>query len=423
MAVTLGNWAHSFKTKDETTDIVEASLKIGRIGLNLLRMMEPKAPIEYRLTSIKTLADLCMTVGLSLESMNRPMACLEYLDRAEQHYKQYMDRMPFVSDQDRIICESMYEYCRGKEAEAWYRMVNDIPEKDRANYLLFSKSYLVHSLIRLSLMGNEEFVKDLRNVMHDVDILSEKYGMPDASIIENELFPKDVDEYRLWCFDKVLIINFYCEVPSLQAEHLEDEVTFELDGKDRIIMDDVLASFDHCRRILFRFSGLSPEELIAKGRDEDVEYLIDCHIRLYSVLDKFAKIIRTVSGLDCNLNGFWEIGEELKNNRNPYLKAISMIKEDLFPDKEAKMGNYEDPHLMYAQAYYQTSFIRNHIVHDAFRIADPGEENYIEAGVAALKAADLHYQTMTLAYTVREAIMLLQMAVEYGKREGGKPSH
>ena len=260
-------------------------------------------------------------------------------------------------------------------------------------------------------------------MMRDIDALSERYGLPDVSIIENELFPKDVDEYSQWCFNQVLFINFYCEVPSLQAEHLKDEVAFELDGKDRIIMDDVLASFDHCRRILYRFSRFTPEELSAKGRDEDVECLIDCHIRLYSILDKFSKIIRTISGLDWKLKGFWEIGDKLGESQNPYLKAISLVKEDLFPDEEAKIGNYEDPHLMYAQAYYQTSFIRNKIVHDAFRIAEPDEEDYIEAGVAALKASDLHYQTMTLAYAVREVMLLLQMAVEYEKREGGKPSH
>ena len=155
LSATLGHWAYSFDSKDETRKIIDASLKIGRIGLNLLRLIEPKAPIEYRLTAVKTVADLCMTVAISLECVNRYMACLEYLDRAEQHYKQYLDVMPSVSEQDRINCESMYEFCRGKEAEAWYRMVNDIPEKERANYLLFSKSYLMYSMRYLSQMGCE----------------------------------------------------------------------------------------------------------------------------------------------------------------------------------------------------------------------------------------------------------------------------
>ena len=257
-------------------------------------------------------------------------------------------------------------------------------------------------------------------MMRDVDTLSKAYGLPDESIIENELFPKDIDEYRGWCFDKVLLLNFYCEVPSIQAEHLGDEIEFELEGKDRIIIDDIIMSFDHCRRILYRFSKFKPEEIESKGRDEDAECLVDCYIRLYSILDKFSKIIRTVSELNPYLKGFWKIGDELRKNRNPYLRAISMIKDDLYPKKEAKKGNYEDPHLMYAQAYYQTSFIRNHIVHDAFRIAEPEEENYIEAGVAALKVSDLLYQTMNLAYNVREVMLLLQMAVEYDKRESKK---
>jgi len=155
LSTTLGNWASTFESKNEAREITAASLRIGRIGLNLLRIIEPKAPPVYRLMAIKTMADLCMTIGLSLEVMDRYSACLEFLDRAEQHYKQYLETIPFISDQERIRIESMIEFCRGKEAEAWYRMAVDIPEKDRANYLLFSKSYLTWSLFYLSQMGCE----------------------------------------------------------------------------------------------------------------------------------------------------------------------------------------------------------------------------------------------------------------------------
>lgn len=95
-----------------------------------------------------------------------------------------------------------------------------------------------------------------------------------------------MSDYEDWCGGNRLWLNFNTEIDIPQEGHFRDEVEFKLDEKHSIIWEDVVASFDHCRRILFNFFLNTNNGAIDNGRDENSESLIDCFIRLYSVLDK-----------------------------------------------------------------------------------------------------------------------------------------
>ena len=60
-----------------------------------------------------------------------------------------------------------------------------------------------------------------------------------------------------------------------------------------------------------------------------------------------------------------------------------------------------DSRYTFALACYRSSFIRNSIIYDMFRIVGPDEKDYIQWNEAAITVQDLEYQTWPDVYRQR----------------------
>ena len=111
-------------------------------------------------------------------------------------------------------------------------------------------------------------------------------------------------------------------MPHSVAEYCKDDLQFDLDERHRWLLEDIVCTYDHCRRILYRTAKLKPSE-IPSGRDEHVEDLLDCYSRLYTILDKTAKLMIYLFPWNGGKNPhFREVVEKHSCDTNPFLRAL-----------------------------------------------------------------------------------------------------
>ncbi|WP_400209409.1 hypothetical protein [Methanomethylophilus alvi] len=154
-------------------------------------------------------------------------------------------------------------------------------------------------------------------------------------------------------------------------------------------------------------------------RDDDVESLIDCYVRLYTLFDKCAKLIQCLFPQDWSEEkiGFYETARKLACENNPYLRAIDMICSDVFPDKASKKAGISDPRNMVNGRLMWRGFIRNSIMHNTFKIKPDMESNDFITGVAFIPAFELYHATLMTFYDIREILLNIQLATYYSKSE------
>ncbi len=401
------------------------ALRVSRAGLNTLQTTKVNGKLmKDQLEYLEPFSDLRMSHGISLINLDRPIRALEYLDQSEKGYEIMAEQLgwvPVAGLKVKERCQSLYEYCRAKEAETWLRMLDGVPKASWKYWINCIQSYLAYSLEYFENIGKEEYFNYFFDVMGQAFGVQADYMDIEPDFIDKTDPDKEVEGYEGWCFYSVLYLNLFNEIPNPNRDWMNDDLDLKLDERHSIILEDVVRTFDHCRKILYEFTKVPIEERFSKVRDDSVESLIDCYVRLYSVLDKVAKIIDYFFSLDLSgkTASFWNVSEALAVSSNKYLRSIAMIKDDLFP-KHVERINSVDPHFTFAMACYRSSFIRNSIIHDTFRIVGPDEKDYIQWNVAAITVQDLEYQTWSLMYTVREVILLTKMSVELERNKRGK---
>lgn len=184
------------------------------------------------------------------------------------------------------------------------------------------------------------------------------------------------------------------------------------------MLDDIMHTFEHCRRILYRTDQIDESAFMNKGRDEDVESLLDCYVRLYTLFDKIGKLIVTMFPRDGSLKHkkFYDVAESMKNNVNKFLQSIYLIKRDVFPESYDMADNITDPHRNYLGLIQKTADIRNETAHGTVRIFSEKETKGWYDDMVSLTPLELKHHTLVLAYDVREILLTLQLAVEWHRR-------
>lgn len=391
------------------------AIMIARIGVNSLSDRGTRSETNLRhISNLDLKADLFLSLGIALFNSSRPVSALENLDFAEVHYMQARR----LTKDDPDFCRSMdvrYKCCRAKEAEFLYRMIEVMPGQRRALFANIANSHMAQAVANLGKYGDwksaEHFYPWLEQCQLDC-IRYYDYVEKDIEDLNRDTIE---DGYQRWCEETVRFLTLMNEVPHRSSRFAKDEISFPLSERHQWLLDDIVLTYDHCRRILYRIYMIPEEEFSRKGRDEDVESLLDCYARLYTILDKSAKLIDHLfpaDGSRQNLH-FYQVAETLENSSNPYLRAIHFICTDIFPDRIATSERTFDPRSNVYGIVLKKGFIRNSIMHNTVRIAEESKDHSIYEGVATLTPRELLLVTNWLSYDVREVLLTLQLAVEY----------
>lgn len=438
MAMTLGYYADGFGNDTYRIPLDRAQMEITRIGINSLYIANEGDGLAFRpgtKNEGKVKADVAYKMGelyllyaYSLDRCNRPLESMAFLDYAEKQFLRLLSvlRAAGVDEKDLFIAKEKYEECRAKEADNWYRMFDYLNESIQLPMMFCIDSYYRHSIDEFMKMGSEENADFYYRKLCEFSLhYLNNYGKIDPSAISGiEYKETDYDKYEEWCWNNHLYLNIMDEVPNYNPDWVKDDLVFDLSESGNLLVRDIISTFDHCRRLMHRYTRIPEEIRFAKERDEDVESLLDCYFRLYSILDKTAKIINELYPQSSELNGqitFKEVVSNLWSNSNQFLRGIYQINRDLFPQRDDYKKMTIAPFLKIVGTSLWFSTIRNDLTHSAIEIVPPNVELNIVKGTTHICARDLEFYIVRMTCLVREVLLNLQLAVNYDKRQKKKP--
>lgn len=173
----------------------------------------------------------------------------------------------------------------------YFRLLKDDQKADFASVVINHSRICVERLIR---MGETKKAEDLAKVVDEFRSDVSKMGITVISPDDlNRLVINRVlidASYEDWCWANRFWLNPLNDISDIMPKWMRDTVTWESDEFNSARIDDILHTFDHCRRSLHRFMSL-PESRWNLKEGEDLECLVDCYFRLYSIMDKISKII------------------------------------------------------------------------------------------------------------------------------------
>ena len=429
----LGQTFRAFYSLD---DPAEYRINLGRIELKILKIgfnthletitkdkiyQNPKEWEDFKhITEVcLTAADLQFEMGCCLCDDDRPISGMDYLQRAMVEFQRLND-LCVALKQDPTI-ESMWKvswnFCRARQSENWISILQFLPEEDKPVFARLVYDQIVKTMDDYWGEGREDLIKAHGEYYFYAKEYAEKYPLSKQACAE--LYRNSItDDYVRWCNDHCLFLNILTEPTHSCKKYANDNLNFALSERHQWLLDDIIATFDHCRRTLYAFDKISEDKVIKKTRDEDVESLLDCYVRLYTLLDKTAKLIAALfprAGSLKNKN-FYKVADELDSSRNKFLASIYLIKNDIFPEEYDLADNIADPHRNYLGVIQKTSDIRNEIVHGTVRIFSENESKGWYYDSVSLTPLELKHHTITLAYDIREILLTLQLAVGWHRR-------
>ncbi len=394
---------------DETHNINREIVKICRIGINALSEgIEPKNGMSNNVVKTSEKMQLYARLSACMFNLHRPFAAFHYLDCAENCYS-------YVSEQggSHLALDIGYEHCRANEAEYYLRMVEEVPEKYRSLFSIAGSSYLNYAVENLIEMGSIESLEHYCGWLRTAEVYKRTYPISQQEI--DALNRTTIgDGYPRWCQENMRYLNISNEVPNICTC---DDVALDLDERHQWLLEDVMRTYDHCRKLLYKVVGVDQANVLAKIDGDDIESVVDCFVRLYTLLDKTARLITYLFPRDSSMeqSNFYDVAESLSNSPNPYLRSIWGICKDIFPDRNDDSNRIFDPRNNYLGVVLKRGFIRNNIIHGTLKIFDEKEEKGNYYNVASVTPSELIQCTGMMMYDVREIVLNLQLAVEFSR--------
>ena len=333
--------------------------------------------------------ELLVDLSARMFDLHRPFAAFRILDRAED-----ICASATVSD-PRPELEIGFEHCRARKAEYLLGMVEDAPEEHRPLLAIAGSSYLNCAVENLIGLG-------------DIGSLEHYCGWLKASELYKRAYPmsqREIDglnrtaaegRYPAWCRENQRYLSIIDAVPDVCTR---DDIELDLDEERQWLLEDVIGTYDHCRRLFYGVAGGPSEVAAGLGRD-DVECIEDCCVRLYTLLDKTAGLVAYMFpyGGSEEYPGFSAVAGSFKDSPNPYLSSMHGICRDIFDGTVAGRGS-----------------ILNGIIRGTLRVTDAKEGAGDSRNVAAVTPAGLVRCADVLMCDVREVLLNLVLAVEYSR--------
>ena len=397
---------------EETYEINQHIADICRIGIN--ELSNDRTPEDFLKNHVEkgpTRLELFVRLAVSMFNIHRPIAAFHFLDCAENCCNILLPG-PDMTARFRESMNVYYERCRAMEAEFYLRLIDDLPKEYRKQYAAAAYSYIKHAINNLQRLGDQRGADAFACYIRDAEYYWNLYPMSDQEIEQMNNTSMDKG-YQKWCQETVRFLNLLNEIPDIC---ICDDITLNLDERHQWLLEDIIHTYDHCRKLLFN-AVPNPFKIINADRNDDVEGLVDCFVRLYTLLDKSAKLIVYLFPRDESIErpNFYDVAESLANSPNPYLRSIYSICRDIFPDRIADSDRTFDPRNNCQGIVMKRGFVRNSIIHDTLKVFKTHEDKGIYQNVASVTPMELHQFTNMMMYDVREIVLNIQLAVEYRK--------
>lgn len=232
--------------------------------------------------------------------------------------------------------------------------------------------------------------------------------------------------YEEWCWNNHYLLNPMNEYPFRIRHYLNDDLEWHPGGIKEIRFNDIINTYKHARLLLFNNNRQPKDDTGCRNSDvETIENLQDCYVRLYSIIDKSAKILNMLyPDKDDPQQPFYKIVRKFKNDRNYYLRGLYEINQDLsynpkYMKKQKELGTI-DPFYSIKQIDNNPSFLRDMMAHAAVNIVGPEDnlekyEKYKDSNIISMTPLDLKIETERLMGLIRELIMHVYLAVKQDK--------
>lgn len=414
---------------DYRIELMRSEIKILKIGLNthlslvttdeVYKHPKTKDDFMHFVMVLSNAAELQYELGCCMCDDDRPVAGLDYLQRSMIYIQQLNEVCATVKRDQKM--ESMWKILwnssRARQSENWISILQFIPEKGKPIFARLVYDQIVKTMDDFWAEGRDDLIREHGQYYLYAEEYIKKYPLSKKEY--DELLRDTIkDDYVRWCNDHCLFLNLLTEPAHNCGKLAKDDLEFVLDERNQWLLDDVMHTFEHCRRILYRTDQIDESAFMNKGRDEDVESLLDCYVRLYTLFNKIGKLIVTMFPRDGSLKHkkFYDVAESMKNNVNKFLQSIYLIKRDVFPESYDRADNITDPHRNYLGLIQKTADIRNETAHGTVRIFSEKETKGWYDDMVSLTPLELKHHTLVLAYDVREILLTLQLAVEWHRR-------
>ena len=176
-------------------------------------------------------------------------------------------------------------------------------------------------------------------------------------------------------------------------------------------MAEILRTYDHCRLLFYMYDR---RQNIGSG-PLSKEFLVDCYYRLFSMLDKIAKVLSSLLSLDdMEDNSFSAVCERLIPS-DDYLGGIYRVYKELFYTMDELKSGVVDEFNSVHQVKMRANMIRNMIAHSALYFIDSDDDYVRFDNVLTLSESDLELETANLLDQIREILLNLQFAINTGE--------
>jgi hypothetical protein len=414
----------AINTVDDKNDNIpryRAMLKVSRCGLNAfydmyLNPVTEKLNDDLNLLSIAS--NLHYYCAIGAQNTNRPFDALEHINRSLRyniHLRKCIEQSNKIKIEPKEYTLVNYALMTLIETKIFADILDHVDEESKrkiAFYIYYSQIAVSNTLAEEGQdLESKQILKRSREFKSKM--LKENIDLDDRDYYEILFSPNQPDDrtYKGWCWSNVFCINPLNELPVLDDLDFSDHFELQTDEVNRIRLNDILRTFDHCRRILFDFQQL-PYKDRYDCKKEPVQSLLDSYFRIFSTLDKLAKVISSLAlGIvPREKNDFKTIAEQLRFNTNDYLRGIYEIQKDIFYDWEDIELGFTDPFYSMHRVQLRPNKIRNRIVHDAVMIVNIEDKYEIYDGILTISARDLEVEIQKLLWQVREILMNVQLA-------------
>jgi len=239
---------------------------------------------------------------------------------------------------------------------------------------------------------------------------------------------EDTASYEDWCWKNrywLTPMNEFSHVP--RREWMKDTIGWGTTSSNQIRIKDIIRTYSHCRRILFEYTRIPRAERVHMTDDDMFDRLLDCYLRLYSILDKTMKLIaldilheKPVTELDYkNLPKYWDLEYnevfKKKQNRCKYLRFITDLNRDLSVDEKDRDRGFIDSFYVIHRVKLTPGNIRNLMIHSAVEIIDSDQkERERKTNIITISPMDLEVEVKKLMMQVRELLLGINLAMYKG---------
>ncbi len=410
------------------SEIISTESKILNIGLdriftNIFTDSAYQNPgnddeLKHSISTLMTKAGLEYNLGRNLCDRGRPVAGLDYFQRAQEDYRTLSDickGFDNKSEFDSLWTAAWYT-CMARESETWLSIFPYLPESQKPPVSFLLLDSLTEARNAFEKLGKTGPASACASNLQYAEELAREHPMSRKDL--EELYTDTIpDGYTRWCNDHCLFLTFIVDMEHDCGRFAADDLDLGLEGEQQLLLEDIISTFCHCRKKLYAINGIDEEIFKLKRRDEDIEELLDCYMRLYSIPDKVAKLIKMLfpNREYPNREHFWDVYKVLEDDKNIYLRSIYLIGEDISTDEGRREDGTADPHRIFDGTTQRASSIRNHIMHNVFRISGESESKDGIMNTFTLTPLELRHHTIVLANNMRELLLSLQLVLKSEK--------